>query len=117
MKNFLITNWKNIILGILGVIFVYLLVRVFTPTSGVSELNKYKLEQIDNKIKELKTMQKSLTDSIQSYQNKIIEIDGKISKIKIEKNEVNNYYVEKEEEIKNADRKQIDSLLRSRYKF
>ena len=117
MKNFLITNWKNIILGILGVIFVYLLVRVFTPTSGVSELNKYKLEQIDNKIKELKTMQKSLTDSIQSYQNKIIGIDGKISKIKIEKNEVNNYYVEKEEEIKNADRKQIDSLLRSRYKF
>lgn len=117
MKNFLITNWKNIILGILGVIFVYLLVRVFTPTSGVSELNKYKLEQIDNKIKELKTMQKSLTDSIQSYQNKIIEIDGKISKIKIEKNEVNNYYIEKEEEIKNADRKQIDSLLRSRYKF
>jgi peptidoglycan hydrolase CwlO-like protein len=117
MKNFLITNWKNIILGILGVIFVYLLVRVFTPTSGVSELNKYKLEQIDNKIKELKTMQKSLTDSIQSYQNKIIEIDGKISKIKIEKNEVNNYYVEKEEEIKNSDRKQIDILLRSRYKF
>jgi peptidoglycan hydrolase CwlO-like protein len=117
MKNFLITNWKNIILGILGVIFVYLLVRVFTPTSGVSELNKYKLEQIDNKIKELKTMQKSLTDSIQSYQNKIIEIDGKISKIKIEKNEVNNYYIEKEKEIKNADRKKIDSLLRSRYKF
>jgi peptidoglycan hydrolase CwlO-like protein len=117
MKNFLITNWKNIILGILGVIFVYLLVRVFTPTSGVSELNKYKLEQIDNKIKELKTMQKSLTDSIQSYQNKIIEIDGKISKIKIEKNEVNNYYIEKEKEIKNADRKKIDSLIRSRYKF
>ena len=117
MREFIIKNWKNITLGILGVIFVYLLVRVFTPAPDMSELNKYKLEQIDKHIEEMKNMQKSLSDSIQSYQNKIVEIDDKISKIKVEKKEVNNYYTQKKEEIKNADKKQIDSLLRSRYNF
>jgi hypothetical protein len=58
-----------------------------------------------------------LSDSIQSYQKKIDKIDQKISNIKIEKKQVNNYYTQKKEEIKNADKKQIDSLLRKRYNF
>jgi peptidoglycan hydrolase CwlO-like protein len=117
MKEFLIKNWKNIILGVLGIIFIYLLVRVFTPTPDMSEVNKYKLEQIDKHINEMKELQKSLGDSIQVYQHKIDEIDDKISHIKVEKKEVNNFYTQKREEIKNADKKQIDSLLRSRYNF
>jgi len=117
MKEFFIKNWTTITLSILGVIFVYLLVRVFTPTPDMSELNKYKLEQIDKHINEMKTLQKSLSDSIQVYQHKIDEIDNKISHIKVEKKEVNNFYTQKKEEIKNADNKQIDSLLRSRYNF
>jgi chromosome segregation ATPase len=83
----------------------------------MSELNKYKLEQLDKHIIEMKTLQKSLSDSIQVYQHKIDEIDNKISHIKVEKKEVNNFYTQKREEIKNADKKQIDSLLRSRYNF
>jgi hypothetical protein len=51
------------------------------------------------------------------YQKKISEIDEKISTIKVERKEVNNYYTLKKEEIKNADKRQIDSLLRSRYNF
>ena len=117
MKEFLKNNWKNITLIFLGVIFVYLLVRVFTPTPKMSELNKYKLEQIDKHINEMKTLQKNLSDSIQAYEQKIDEIDNKISNIKVEKKEVNNYYTQKKEEIKNADKKQIDSLLRNRYNF
>ena len=117
MREFFIKNWKNITLGILGVIFVYLLVRVFISTENTSEINKYKLEQIDKHIEEMKGLQKSLSDSIQVYEHKIDEIDDKISHIKIEKKEVNNFYTQKKEEIKNADKKQIDSLLRSRYNF
>jgi septal ring factor EnvC (AmiA/AmiB activator) len=117
MREFFIKNWKNITLGLLGVIFVYLLVRVLTPTQDTSELNKFKLDQIDKHIEEIKNLQKSLSDSIQSYENKIEEIDDKISNIKIEKKEVNNFYTQKKEVIKNADKKQIDSLLRSRYNF
>ena len=117
MREFFIKNWKNITLGILGVIFAYLLVRVFISTEDTSELNKYKLQQIDKHIEEMKELQKSLSDSIQVYEHKIDEIDDKISHIKIEKKEVNNFYTQKKEEIKNADKKQIDSLLRSRYNF
>jgi septal ring factor EnvC (AmiA/AmiB activator) len=117
MKNFLISNWKEITLTILGIIFIYLLVRVLTPVPDMSELNKYKLEQIDKNIIEIKNLQKTLNDSIKSYQTKIDTIDKKISNIKIEKKEVNNYYYQKKEQIKNANKKQIDSLLRSRYKF
>jgi septal ring factor EnvC (AmiA/AmiB activator) len=117
MKEFFIKNWKNIVLTLLGVIFIYLLFRVFTPAPDMSEINKYKLEQLDKHINEMKQLQLKLNDSIQSYQNKIDKIDEKIGKIKIEKSQVNNYYTQKKEDIKNADKKQIDSLLRNRYNF
>ena len=117
MKDFLTYNWKTITLTILGVIFVYLLIRVFTPVKDTSELNKYKLEQIDNRTEQIKKLQKDLKDSIDLYQRKIGEIDEKISKIKIKRTEINNYYTIKEEEIKNADKIKIDSLFRQRYKF
>jgi archaellum component FlaC len=93
------------------------LVIVLQPQPKRSELNKYKLEQLDQKIEELKTLHKNLSDSINVYQNKINQIDYKIGKIKIEKKEVNNFYTLKREEIKNADKKQIDSLFRGRYNF
>jgi chromosome segregation ATPase len=83
----------------------------------MSELDKYKLEQLDQNIQKLQKLQQSLNDSINSYQNKINEIDDKIGKIKVERKEVNNFYTQKKEEIKNADKKQIDSLLRGRYNF
>ena len=51
--EFFIKNWTTITLSILGLIFVYLLVRVFTPTPDMSELNKYKLEEIDKHINEV----------------------------------------------------------------
>ena len=65
MREFFIKNWKIITLGILGVIFVYLLVRVFTQTEDTSELNKYKLQQIDKHIEEMKNLQNR-------YQNKSV---------------------------------------------
>jgi uncharacterized protein YlxW (UPF0749 family) len=71
MKDFLKYNWKTITLTILGVIFVYLLVRVFTPTKDHSELNKYKLEQIDNNVKNIEKLQNDLKDSIYSYQKQV----------------------------------------------
>ena len=74
------------------------------------------IEQLQ-KMQQLQKLQQSLNDSISSYQNKINEIDDKIGKIKVERKEVNNFYTQKKEEIKNADKKQIDSLLRGRYNF
>ncbi len=117
MKKFLIENWKTITLTLLGLIFVYLLVRVFTPTTDMSELNKYKLDQIDSKINEIKKQQKDLKDSIGLYRLKIKEIDTKVSKIKLERNEINKFYTIKETKIKKTNNREIDSLLKKRYNF
>ena len=117
MKEFLTYNWKIITQTILGVIFLYLLVRVFTPTKDHSELNQYKLDQIDKKIKEIQKAQEVLKDSIIAYKDEVKKIDADISNVKIERKEINNYYTIKEEEIKSADKKKIDSLLRKRYNF
>lgn len=117
MKEFLTYNWKTITLTILGVIFVYLLIRVFTPVKDTSELNKYKLEQIDKRTEEIKVLQKNLQDSIKFYQIKIGQIDDKISNIKVERTEINRYYTIRQKEIKTADNNKIDSLLRLRYNF
>ena len=83
----------------------------------MSELNKYKLEQINKKIEDIQKKQKEIKDSILSYQIKVKEIDSKISKIKIERKEINNYYTVKEDNIKKANSSKIDSLLRDRYNF
>lgn len=117
MKDFLTYNWKTITLTILGIIFIYLLVRVFTPIPAHSELNQYKLDQIDKKVKNIEKLQKDLKDSIKIYRTQIREIDGKISKIRLQRNEINNYYTIKEDEIKSADKKKIDSLFKKRYNF
>jgi hypothetical protein len=75
MKDFFVYNWKTITLTILGVIFVYLLVRVFTPIPDHSELNKYKLDQIDQKVKDIEKLQKDIRDSIKLYRSQIKDID------------------------------------------
>ena len=45
------------------------------------------------------------------------KIDSTISNIKVKKEVVNNYYEQKGKEIKDGNVKQVDSLLRLRYKF
>ena len=60
MKNILKDNWKIITLSVLGVIFIYLLIRVFTPIPDRSELNKYKLDQINKNIEGMKKLLRKL---------------------------------------------------------
>lgn len=109
--------WKYGVGIILTIIVLYGIVYLATSKPQMSELDKYKLEQLDQNIQKLQRLQQSLNDSLSTYQHKIDEIDDKIGKIKVERKEVNNFYTQKREEIKNADKKQVDSLLRSRYNF
>ena len=117
MKSYVEKYWKHVVGVVLFFTLLYLVVYLATPKPKMSELDKYKIDQLNKKIEELKNLQKSLNDSLNIYQQKIDKIDDKISNIKVEKKEVNNYYTQKKEEIKNADKKQIDSLLRKRYNF
>ena len=117
MKTYVEKYWKHAVGIILFFSLLYLVVYLATPKPKMSELDKYKIDQIIKKIEDLKNLLKSLNDSLNVYQQKIDKIDDKISNIKIEKKEVNNYYTQKKEEIKKADNKQIDSLLRKRYNY
>jgi len=117
IKEFLIRNYSNIILTLMGGLLIYLLVRTFTPIPDNSELVKYKLEKIDEEIKDLSEQRKKIDKSIELYNEKIKEIDESISKIKIEKTVVNNYYEIKENKLSKSTAREIDSLLKARYKY
>jgi chromosome segregation ATPase len=87
------------------------------PSNGMTKEDLKKIEQIDKDINLLIENQKKLDESINEYKKEIEKIDSTISNIKVKKEVVNNYYEQKGKEIKDANVKQVDSLLRSRYKF
>jgi hypothetical protein len=117
MKDFLKFNFKYILLAVFGGLLVYLLVRTFNKDNSNPELVKYKLNQIDEKIKTLNTKLDNYNDSISLYKKEIVKLDSAISKIRIQKNVVNNFYEEKVEKIKVLSAKEVDSTLRKRYKY
>jgi hypothetical protein len=61
--------------------------------------------------------QQGYLNALKSLLDKNAKIEIAFSNIKIEKKEINNFYTQKKEEIKSADKKQIDSLLRKRYNY
>ena len=117
MINFLKKYYREIIQILLLVITCFLLYDRFTPVEDRSKLVDYKLNQIDIKIGELKEKQKTLNDSIISYQKSIELIDTKLSDLKVERKTINNYYDEKKTTITQMDKKQVDSTLRKRYNY
>ena len=117
MKGFLKYNFKYILIFV-GVVLVYfLLMDLMTPSNGMSKEDVKKIEKIDKDINLIIGNQKKLDESIEKYKENIRKIDSTISNINFKKEVVNNYYEIKGKEINNADAKQIDSLLRLRYKF
>jgi peptidoglycan hydrolase CwlO-like protein len=117
MKRFISKYYKEIGLVLLISVVVFLLVKIFTPAPDKSELLKYKLQQLDSTINNLKQKQKDLDDSISFYKKDIERIDENINNIRSQKTVVNNYYEKKEKEIQGLTNQQVDSSLRKRYNF
>ena len=117
MKEFLKYNFKSILQIFVVILLVILLVRSFTSTPDRSELLKYKLDKLNEEVNGLKETQKKLLDSLISYKKEIKKIDNSISNIRLEKKTINNYYEIQSEKIKGLKRKEIDSLLRKKYKY
>jgi septal ring factor EnvC (AmiA/AmiB activator) len=90
---------------------------MFSRDNGMSAEDKKRIEQLDKDINEMIEYQKQLDFKISEYKKEIEKVDSVISNIKVKKEVVNNYYQQKGQEIKNANVKQVDSLLRSRYKY
>jgi uncharacterized protein YlxW (UPF0749 family) len=117
MREYLSKNFKYIMIPILILIIGILIYDIASKDNGMSQEDKKRLEQLDKDINSMIEHQKQLDIKIGEYNKEIEKVDSVISNIKVKKEVVNNYYQQKGEEIRNADVKQIDSLLRSRYKF
>lgn len=117
MKEFLIKNYKEILLIIFSCTIVFILTKLYSQTTDNSKLVKYKLEQLDTKILELNKRQIELDKLIQTYRKDISKIDSTISNIRVEKKTINNFYDKKSNMIKTANAKQVDSLFKDRYKY
>lgn len=117
MRKFINDNFKYVLI-VVGVIVLYVLtLDLLKPSNGMSKEDINKIEKIDKDINLMIENQKKLDESIKEYKNEIKKIDSTIANIKVKKEVINNYYTQKGKEIKNANVKQVDSLLRSRYKF
>lgn len=117
MRQFLSRNYKYVLIVVGAIVFYVLISDLMKPSNGMTKEDLKKIEQIDKDINLLIENQKKLDESINEYKNEIKKIDSTISNIKVKKEVVNNYYEQKGKEIKDANVKQVDSLLRSRYKF
>jgi chromosome segregation ATPase len=117
MKTFFDNNFKYIITIIISIWLVFNVVDMFTRTNGMSPNDKERIKKLNEEIEVLIEGQKKLDQSINSYKEEINKIDSNISKIKVKKEVVNNFYGQKQKEIKDANTKQIDSMFRSRYNY
>jgi septal ring factor EnvC (AmiA/AmiB activator) len=117
MRKFLNDNFKYILIVVGAVVLYVLILDLMKPSNGMTKEDLKKIEQIDKDINLLIESQKKLDESINEYKKQIEKIDSTISNIKVKKEVVNNYYEQKGKEIKDANVKQVDSLLRLRYKF
>jgi septal ring factor EnvC (AmiA/AmiB activator) len=117
MKNLILNNYKNILYVVIGIVVLYLLVLIFTPKPEMSELDKYKLEQLNNDIKEIKNNQIKLDKTIKGYEKEISKIDSTIATVRNQKTIIKEYYKEKGEQINGMKPSQIDSLFHKRYNY
>jgi septal ring factor EnvC (AmiA/AmiB activator) len=112
---------KKYYLHAIGVVcligLVYLIVYLLTPEQDMSELDKYKLEQIDKDINLIIENQKKLDKQIEGYKNEISKIDSTISQVKNQKTIVREYYKDLGEKVDKMKKKEIDSFFHTRYNY
>ena len=117
MKELVLKYFREILIVVFGIIITFFIVKIYVKSNDNSELIKYKLEVLDKEINELYNQRKSLDSSINRHNENIKKIDQAINNLKVEKTTINRFYQVKETEIKQADAKKVDSLLRLRYRY
>ena len=109
--------WKHAIGVILSIGLLYLIIYLATPKPEMSELDKYKLEQLDKDINLIIENQKKLDKQIEGYKNELSQIDSTIAKVQNQKTIIKEYYKEQGEKISGMKPSEIDKLFHDRYKY
>jgi wobble nucleotide-excising tRNase len=117
IKKFLIKNYKTIIKILIGLIILYWVIFFLTPKIQMSSESKSKIDSINNSIKTIEVIQKKMDSNIVQYNKEILNVDKKISDIKIEKTIIKEIYHEKIISIDNFNDIQIDSFFANRYQL
>lgn len=117
MKVFFEKNYPYFIYTAIGIVLIWVFSVINNPKPNMSELDKYKLEQIQSEIDTIIANQKRLDKKITDYKNQLTIIDSTIGLVKNQKITVKEYYRLQGEEIGKMTKNQIDSLLHKRYKF
>ena len=115
--EFIKKYWKYVVGVILTIGVLYLIIYLATPKPEMSELDKYKLEQLDKNINLIIENQKKLDKQIEGYKNELSQIDSTIAKVKNQKIVVKEYYKEQGEKITEMKPSEIDKLFHDRYKY
>jgi len=109
--------WKHALGVILSIGVLYLIIHLATPKPEMSELDKYKLEQLDKDINLIIENQKKLDKQIEGYKNELSHIDSTIATVKNQKTIIKEYYKEQGEKITEMKPSEIDKLFHDRYKY
>ena len=115
--EFIKKYWKYVVGVILTIGVLYLIVYLATPKPKMSELDKYKLEQLDKNINLIIENQKKLDKQIEGYKNELSQIDSTIAKVQNQKTIIKEYYKEQGEKISGMKPSEIDKLFHDRYKY
>lgn len=83
----------------------------------MSSESKSKIDSINNSIKTIEVIQKKMDSNIVQYNKEILNVDKKISDIKIEKTIIKEIYHEKIISVDNFNDIQIDSFFANRYQL
>jgi hypothetical protein len=117
MREFILKYFREIIIVVFAVIISFFIFKIYGTSNDNSELIKYKLDVLDKEIDKLYDQRKSLDSSIAIHNKNILKIDSAMNHLKVEKTTINRVYQIKENEIRQADARKVDSLLRLRYRY
>ena len=114
--SFLSKNYKTILFVILGIITLYWVIFVVTPTVTMSQKEKQQIDSLNNVIKDLYQHQSKLDSTILDLNKEIDQVDNDIDKIKNKKTIVKKEYHEKINRVDTYTEPELDSFFSDRYK-
>lgn len=117
IKTFLVNNYKTILKIGFAFFLLYWIIFILTPKNQMTTDQKNALDSLSNKIIILHEDNKKLEGDIKEYNQKIIEIDNNIGKIKSQKTIIKEYYHEKISGVDKLTVRELDSFFTDRYKY
>ena len=115
VKDFFVKYYKVIIGIVIGLFLLYWFIYFTTKKNQMSEVDKYKIQLIDEKISKINESQKKIDSTITELNKELIGLNKTISKIKKEKIIVRKVYDEKINRVDGLNDAQLDSFFSDRY--